>query len=290
MHLPPLIDLHSHSAASDGTLSPTEAARLGKRLGLAALALTDHDTIDGLAAFCQAGAEIGLETICGIEFAAVWDTAHRPEIHIVGLGFDPQHPALLAQMREIRQSRALRNEKMCRKLTAIGLPVTLEEVAANAGGEILTRAHFANVLLQKGYIHKRSDAFSRYLSPGMAGYVAREFLSPRACIETIKAAGGAAVLAHPLLYGLSDAQLEALCLELQGYGLDGMECYYSTHSAAETRALLRLAERLSLLPSGGSDFHGANKPDIRLGSGRGNLQIPYALWAALRERTALPPR
>ena len=285
MLYPPIIDLHTHSTASDGTYSPREVAELAKKIGLSAVALTDHDTIDGLEEFQKAGASLGLETIAGIEFAALWEKHHRPELHIVGLGFDPKHPLLLAQMKEIRRSRDLRNQKMCEKLTAIGLPITLEEVAANAGGEIITRAHFANVLLQKGYIKKKEDAFSRYISPGLPGYVEREFLSPALCIQTIKQAGGAAILAHPTLYGLHPEQLEEVCAALIPYGLDGIECQYSTYSHAETKTITALADKMGLLPSGGSDFHGANKPNIHLGSGKGNLAIPYAFWEALKQRT-----
>ncbi|MBR3993641.1 MAG: PHP domain-containing protein [Anaerotignum sp.] len=285
MQYPPIIDLHAHSTASDGTYSPAEVAELAKKLGLFAIALTDHDTIDGLDEFQKTGNALGIETIPGIEFAALWEKHHRPEIHLVGLGFDPAHPALLSRMQEIRQSRDLRNQKMCEKLSSIGLHITLEEVAANAGGEIITRAHFANVLLQKGYIKKKEDAFSRYISPGLPGYVEREFLTPALCIQTIKEAGGAAVLAHPTLYGLDMEQLEELCEELIPYGLDGIECQYSTYSPAETKAITALAEKMDLLPSGGSDFHGKNKPNIHLGSGKSNLAIPYGFWEELKKRT-----
>ena len=285
MQYPPIIDLHAHSTASDGTYSPAEVAELAKKLGLFAIALTDHDTIDGLDEFQKTGNALGIETIPGIEFAALWEKHHRPEIHLVGLGFDPAHPALLSRMQEIRQSRDLRNSKMCEKLSSIGLHITIEEVAANAGGEIITRAHFANVLLQKGYIAKKEDAFSRYISPGLPGYVEREFLTPALCIQTIKEAGGAAVLAHPTLYGLGMEQLEELCEELIPYGLDGIECQYSTYSPAETKAITALAEKMDLLPSGGSDFHGKNKPNIHLGSGKSNLAIPYGFWEELKKRT-----
>ena len=280
-----IIDLHCHSTASDGTCTPKEVAELAQKIGLSAIALTDHDTIDGLAEFQTAGNALGIETISGIEFAALWGKFHRPEIHIVGLGFDPTHPVLLSRMETIRSSRDIRNRKMCEKLSAIGLHVTLDEVAANAGGEIITRAHFANVLLEKGYIKKKADAFSRYISPGLPGYVEREFLSPALCIETIKAAGGAAVLAHPTLYNLDLPQLETLCRELISYGLDGVECRYSTYTPTQTKEISALAEKLGLLPSGGSDFHGKNKPDIHLGSGKNNLAIPYSFWENLKKRT-----
>lgn len=289
MQYPPIIDLHTHSTCSDGTYTPTELVELAKKIGLSALALTDHDTIDGLEEFQAAGKACGIETIPGIEFAALWEQHHRPEIHIVGLGFDPSHPLLRERMKDIRQSRDIRNLKMCEKLSSIGLHITLDEVAANAGGEIITRAHFANVLLQKGYIKKKEDAFSRYISTGLPGYVEREFLSPKLCIRTIKEAGGAAVLAHPTLYGLELEQLEELCRELILYGLDGIECQYSTYSPAETKAITALAERMGLLPSGGSDFHGKNKPNIHLGSGKSNLAIPYGFWEGLRRRCGICP-
>ena len=289
MQYPHIIDLHTHSTCSDGTYTPTELVELAKKIGLSALALTDHDTIDGLEEFQAAGKQNGIETIPGIEFAALWEQHHRPEIHIVGLGFDPSHPLLQERMKDIRQSRDIRNLKMCEKLSSIGLHITLEEVAANAGGEIITRAHFANVLLQKGYIKKKEDAFSRYISTGLPGYVEREFLSPELCIRTIKEAGGAAVLAHPTLYGLEPEQLEELCRELIPYGLDGIECQYSTYSPAETKAITALAERMGLLPSGGSDFHGKNKPNIHLGSGKSNLAIPYGFWEGLRRRCSICP-
>ena len=285
MLYPPIIDLHAHSTASDGTYTPEEVAKLAKTIGLSAIALTDHDTIDGLEEFQKTGDLLGIETIPGIEFAALWEKHHRPEIHIVGLGFNPRHPVLQERMKDIKESRDIRNQKMCEKLSSIGLKITLDEVSANAGGEIITRAHFANVLLQKGYIRKKEDAFSRYISTGLPGYVEREFLSPELCIRTIKEAGGAAVLAHPTLYGLNMEQLEELCEELIPYGLDGIECQYSTYSPAETKAITALAEKMRLLPSGGSDFHGKNKPNIHLGSGKSNLAIPYAFWEELKKRT-----
>lgn len=281
------IDLHTHSYCSDGTFSPEGLVILAKKQGLCAIALTDHDTTDGLELFLEAGKRYGIETICGIEFAALWQGRHQPEIHIVGLGFRPDSPALLSALEQIKGSRDRRNEKMAAQLRAIGLPVTLEEVAKNAGGQIITRAHFANVLLQKKLVPDRSAAFSRYLSPGCPGYVAREFLTPKLCIDTIHAAGGAAVLAHPTLYGLEEDGLTELCRELCGYGLDGIECFYSTYTPAQTKQIQRLAERFHLLPSGGSDFHGENKPDIRLGTGKGNLKIPYSLWEKIKEKTQL---
>ena len=287
MYYPPIVDLHTHSACSDGTVSPSELVELAKKQGLSAIALTDHDCVDGLPAFMEAGKMHGIETICGIEFGTPWEKYHRPEIHIVGLGFDPTNKMLLTRAEQMHGGRDVRNEKMCQKLTSIGLAITVEELQDNAGGEILTRAHFANVLLEKGYVKSREEAFEKYISPGLPGYVEREMLTLEACIRTIKEAGGAAVLAHPTLYALDMGQLEELCAELISYGLDGMECYYSTYTAEQRRMIEALAKKMDLLPSGGSDFHGENKPSIRLGSGRGNLAISYAVWEALKKRTHL---
>lgn len=181
------IDLHTHSYCSDGTFSPEGLVILAKKQGLSAIALTDHDTIDGLELFLEAGEKHGMETICGIEFAALYEGFHRPEIHIVGLGFDRHDPMLLEKLEEIRQSRDDRNERMAKQLTAIGLPVSLEEVAQNAGGEIITRAHFANVLLEKKLIKdgKRS-LFQISLSPAAPAMWRRQFLTPKGASKPSK--------------------------------------------------------------------------------------------------------
>ncbi len=282
------IDLHCHSYCSDGTFSPEGLVLLAKQQGLSALALTDHDTVDGLRAFHDAGKKHHFETISGIEFAAQYAGFHQPEIHIVGLGFDETSIALTEKMQEIQQSRHIRNQKMAEKLTAIGFPVSLEEVTQNAGGEIVTRAHFANVLLKKGFVADRATVFQRYLSVGCPAYVERTFLTPQICIETIHKAGGVAILAHPTLYHLDTDQILTLCKNLKALGLDGMECRYSTFTKNQTKAMQHIAKSLDLLPSGGSDFHGTNKPDIQLGKGKGSLFVSYAIWENLKQKCKTP--
>lgn len=278
------IDLHTHSYCSDGTFSPEGLVILAKKQGLSAIALTDHDTIDGLELFLEAGEKHGMETICGIEFAALYEGFHRPEIHIVGLGFDRHDPMLLEKLEEIRQSRDDRNERMAKQLTAIGSAC----FSGRSCPKRWRRNHHPCPLCQcavgKETHQDRKEAFSKYLSPGCPGYVERQFLTPKGCIEAIKNAGGAAVLAHPTLYDLDMTQVETLCKELISFGLDGIECRYSTYTPAQTKAVEKIARTLGLLPSGGSDFHGENKPDIRLGKGMGNLQIPYTYWEDLRTR------
>lgn len=279
-----IIDLHTHSYFSDGTYSPEELILLAKEQGLCALALTDHDTIEGIEQYMIAGKEHGIETIPGIELAAQWGRFHQPELHIVGLGFDPKATIWAEQMDSFVQNRTIRNIKMAEQLTEIGLPITLEEVAENAGGEIVTRAHFASVLLKKGYIRTRDEAFSKYLSQGRPGYVSKILPTPASCIQTIHSAGGISILAHPTLYNLAQDQLDALCEELLPLGLDGIECFYSTFTPSQRKNMMKLANKHHLYPSGGSDFHGKNKPLIRLGSGRGNLSIPYSLWENMQPR------
>lgn len=282
------VDLHCHSYYSDGTFSPEGLVLLAKAQGLSALALTDHDTTAGIALFHAAGRAHGLETITGVELATCWDKYHKPEIHIVGLGFDETSTPILSLMETLHQSRMDRNEKMVARLTALGLPITSEDLSHNAGGIIITRAHFANVLMKKGYVTTREEAFQKFLSQGQPAFIPREFLSPQTCISAIHQGGGVAILAHPTLYGLAHNQIDALCGDLVALGLDGLECYYSTFTPAQRKSMKKLARYHKLLPGGGSDFHGENKPAIRLGEGRGTLSIPYEAWERLKTRRTLP--
>lgn len=279
-----IIDLHTHSYCSDGTFSPEGLVVLAKKQGLRAIALTDHDTIDGLEQFLMAGEKYHIETIPGIELAAKCESFHQPELHIVGLGFDPKAPVWAEQTETMRKNRQNRNIEMASQLTKIGLPVTIEEVLQMAGGEIITRAHFANILLKKGYVYTREEAFSKYLSQGLPGYVPKILSTPAECIQTIHLAGGISILAHPTLYNLAQDQLDSLCSQLVPLGLDGIECFYSTYTPSQRKNMMKLAKKHQLCPSGGSDFHGENKPYIALGKGKGNLSIPYALWETMKPK------
>ncbi len=279
------VDLHSHSCFSDGTLTPEELVVLGIRQGLSALALTDHDTIDGLPSFHAAGKKYGIETISGIEYGTLYlHGKKRTEIHIVGLDFDENSPAVLEQMSFLHHARDNRNQQMVDKISALGFPISMEEVIKNAGGNIITRAHFANVMLEKSYIQSKAEAFQKYISPGLPAYVEREFLTPEQCIDSIKAAGGIAILAHPTLYSLDYGQIKILCRMLKKIGLDGIEGQYSTYVGNQAKKIRKIAFSTGLSLSGGSDFHGKNKPDIQLGCGKGNLKIPYSYLEILRNR------
>ena len=273
-----IIDLHCHSTYSDGTLSPKELVQLGKQQGLSALALTDHDTIHGLVPFFEQGVLQGLETITGVELGALWKHYHQPEIHIVGLGFHINSPILEKELHFMREQRELRNEHMAQKLTSMGLSITLEELKNLSHTQVITRAHFAKLLLKKGYISTMAEAFSKYISPGLPAYVPRVLFSPKNCIDLIHKSGGVAILAHPNLYNLSFEALTILCRELVDLGIDGIEIQYSSYSSSDKKNIRKLANTFHLLFSGGSDFHGENKPHIQLGTGKGNLLIPYTFW------------
>ncbi|WP_317855385.1 PHP domain-containing protein [Chakrabartyella piscis] len=278
------VDLHTHSYRSDGTVSPEALVVLAKRIGLSAIALTDHDTIDGLAEFMEAGKKHDIETIAGIEMACTYEKFHQPEIHIVGLGFDPDSPHLTGYLAALREERKKRNLLMLAKLCDLGFDCTLEELHQTAGGRVVTRAHFGTLLFQKGYVKDRNEAFQKYIGNGCPAFLPRNLPTPKDVIAEIHNAGGVAILAHPTLYKLDFGQLDALCKEFVSYGLDGIECYYSTYTPNQRKAVLKLAKKHKLLPSGGSDFHGENKPDIQLGIGMGHLEVEYGCWQNLKTK------
>lgn len=269
------IDLHTHSTFSDGTLTPTQLITLAKKQNLYAIALTDHDTIEGLPEALEAGEKQQISVISGIELAALYDKYEKTEIHIVGLGIDHTSSYLKNQLETIQQARIERNLQMIQKLNDFGFVVTYEQLKQTAEGKIITRAHYAKLLQEKGYIKERAEAFQKYISPGLPCYVERKFLTPKLCIETIKNAGGKAILAHPTLYHMNWNQIEQLCKELIQYGLNGIETMYPSYSHEQQLQVKKIADSLHLKYSGGSDFHGQNKPDIFLGIGKGNLKIPF---------------
>lgn len=273
-------DLHTHSEASDGTLTPAELVKMAKKAGLSSVALTDHDTVDGIDEFMHEGSKEHIETIAGIELAAAYKNT---ELHIVGLFIDHKSKALTESMDYIVNERNERNEKMIRALARNGIEVSLEELEKNAGGRIITRAHYANVMVEKGYVKTKEEAFDRYISSGRPGYVKRETLTPKKCIEVIRDSGGVPVLAHATLYGYGYLEIHQLVGELKNYGLMAMETMYSTYTARQSDEIRKICDSYGLFKSGGSDFHGANKPDIELGVGRGNLRIPQKFADDMKE-------
>ena len=267
------IDMHTHTTASDGTLTPTELINLAKETGLKAVAVTDHDTVEGIEEALKEGEKVGIEVIPGIEFAAAYEG--ETEIHILGFFIDYKNHKLNETLKSIKEARDKRNILMVENLRKIGMNITIDDIINEAGGNIITRAHFAAVLEKKGYVKSKNEAFKYFISPGKPGYVRREFITPKMCIETINNAGGVAFLAPPTLYKISYKQIEKLVSELIEYGLKGIEGEYSTYSDEQEKNIKKIANKFNIMISGGSDFHGNNKPDIKIGTGMGNLKIPY---------------
>lgn len=269
-----LIDLHVHSTASDGTLSPSALVAMAVQKGLSAMALTDHDTLAGIPEAIEAAAGQSLELIPGIELSSNYE---GEEIHILGLCVNYQDPAFLKEVGLLLALRETRNDEMIRRFCEDGMEMTRKELSFGNENTVITRAHFARLLLEKGYISTRKRAFSSYLKYGSHWCPKKETIPPSHAIKILRDCNAFPALAHPLLYRLGEARLESLVRELKEKGLMGLEVYHSSNNPYESQKLLRLAVKYHLLPTGGSDFHGGNKPDIQLGSGRKNLRIPMVL-------------
>ncbi len=274
-----IIDLHVHSNASDGTFTPTQLVAEAKKAGLSAFALTDHDTTDGVAEAAMAAEKAGIELVPGVELSTEYE---GKEIHVLGLYIDITNEALQKHMANFRDSRDNRNVYMLEKLRSEGFDITLEALEAMFPDAVITRAHVARYLLDKGYIPDIKTAFSEYIGEGCRCYVGRPKVTPMDAVDYIIEAGGTPVLAHPVVYHMDRPQLKKMIAEMKAHGLVGMEAIYSENTAADEGDFKSLARAEDLLITGGSDFHGENKPDIRLGKGRGRLYVPYACLEAVR--------
>ena len=274
-----IVDLHVHSTESDGTLTPEDLVAEAKKVGLAAFALTDHDTCQGVCKAMPLAASAGIELIPGIELSTDY---HGKEVHIVGLYIDMENEQLLKKTAEYRICRSERNALMVEALQKEGLSITMEELVAENPDCVITRANIARFLYEHGQIKSVREAFDRYIGDHCKCYVGRLKVASTDAVRLIKEAGGTAILAHPLLYGLSNTNLQKMIDELKPVGLDGLEAIYSTYTTGEEQQMKRLARENGLLISGGSDFHGSNKPDIALGRGRGHLYIPYSVLETIK--------
>ena len=277
-----LIDLHVHSNCSDGTCSPSELVKKALKENLRAFALTDHDTTDGIDEALLAASGTCLEVIPGIEFSTTYE---EKDIHMLGLGIDHHNAHFQESLEVFRNHRHTRNLQMIDKLREHGIDISYEKLLLEYPDctDVWTRAHFARFLLDHGYVSSRNEAFDRYLGDHACCFVPRPKVSPFQVISLIHETGGYAVLAHPLLYGFSSQNLELLVRRCKEAGVDGIETVYSRNRGSDESAMRQLARRFGLKITGGSDFHGDNKPDIQLGTGTGNLRIPYELWAHLKE-------
>ncbi len=282
-----MIDLHVHSTASDGTMSPTELVDYAIKKGLTAMALTDHDTVSGLDEIINyanslrsQGVENVPNIIPGIEFST---DVNGNDVHIVGLYIDYKSKEFTDYLDNFIASRELRNEKICKLLKDDGYDFSYEELKSRFDGSTITRAHFARLFYEKGYVKNYQEAFDKFIGDRCKYYIPREKVDPEMAIDLILKADGIPVLAHPILYHLSDKRLDELVKRLKDAGLIGIEAIYSTYAPSEERQIRRLAEKYRLLLSGGSDFHGTNKKSIDLGTGMGKLYVPDDILNKLQQ-------
>ncbi|NLK78452.1 MAG: PHP domain-containing protein [Clostridiales bacterium] len=274
-----MIDLHTHSTESDGTLTPQELMQLASDIGLSAIALTDHDTVGGLSKAKPVDESLGIELVPGIELSTDYNGT---EVHMLGFYIDDTNPAFLKKLQEFIDSRNLRNEKMAFLLQKEGFSITLEDLYREYPDSVITRAHFARYLVEHGYVKDRDTVFRKYLGDNCRCYVPREKITPFEAIDLIHLGGGLAFFAHPVLCHMNHDRLRFFVRDLKEAGLTGMEAVYSMNSPGDERNMKKLAQEFDLLISGGSDFHGENKPYIHLGTGKGNLRIPDSILDAIK--------
>ena len=276
-----MIDLHTHTTASDGSFSPRDLVHLAIAGGLQAMAVTDHDTVAGNLEALETGMELGFEVIPGVEISA---DSSAGTIHIVGLFIRPDDPDMEAVLTELRLFREERNRKMVARLAELGIHLAPQELVIEAGGDLVGRPHFASLLLKKGHVKTYQEAFDVYLKSGGKAYLDKKRLPSDQAIAMIKDAGGIPILAHPFtMRERAKDGFETRLRELVDQGLRGIEVYYTDHSRADEVFYADLARRYNLLISGGTDFHGAVKPDVQLGRGRGAMNIPYELLEHMKE-------
>jgi len=278
------IDLHIHSTASDGTLAPPEILAEAQNRRLGAIAITDHDTLDGSKDALSIGIPSSVKFLTGVEISSEPPPFFScpGSFHILGYAIEVDHPDLSHTLSMLRNSRQNRNPKILKLLSQLGLEITLDEVRNLAGNSQMGRPHIAQLMVKKGYVHSIDSAFDEYLGNGKPAYVDRFRFECEETIKTILNAGGIPVLAHPLLLGIKEKDtLESLIAVLAEMGLRGIEAYYPEHTKKLTAYYSRLASRYNLLTTGGTDFHGAIKPEINMGVGKGDFFVPYELYEKL---------
>ncbi len=273
------IDLHTHSTASDGTLTPAELMRAAKAAGLSAIALTDHDTFEGLPEARVEAERQGIELVPGCELSL--DYGGHPT-HLLALFVDERPGNVVHELTRVRTARAARNLTMLEKLKTVGVHLQLSDVEQHATG-VVGRPHMAQAMLAQGVVRSFEEAFARFLGSSGLAYVPKAKLTPKEAIGAIHADGGLAVLAHPYLLSQQQRQIEPMLTELAALGLDGVEVFYTEHSDKYTVMVAELAQRLGLLMSGGSDFHGTVKPGVALGKGRGGLFVRGELLDTMKK-------
>ena len=275
------IDLHTHSTASDGSFSPSKVAMLAESADMKSIALTDHDTMAGVEECFKMGLQLDLPVIAGVEMSCVYNSK---EIHILGYLLPDNFPAknlhikdeVLADLEFFARERADRNAEIIDRFKKDGIIISTDDLIGSNPHTQITRAHFANALIKMGIVADTSEAFLKYLEYG-GKYIPVKKITTKRCIEFLNTHHFFISLAHPFQYKFSDTQLESLLSHLINSGLNGIEVYHSTHSDEDKKKLNFLAKKYNLFPTGGSDFHGAHKPGLNIGTGYGDLKVPYTI-------------
>ena len=278
------IDLHIHTTASDGTFTPQEILSRAQRLGLKAIAITDHDTVAGSKEALRSGIPPSLKFLTGVEISATPPPFYpgSGSFHLLGYSIHLDDPKLNETLEKLQQARKNRNPAIINRLQELGIAITLDEVRKEAGEGQLGRPHIAKLMVKKGAVASIDEAFDRFLGTGKAAYVDKQRVDCFKAIEIILNAGGIPVLAHPGLLDYSnEKQFDELICNLKKAGIQGLEVYYSEHTPDQTRLFAKLANRHGLLMTGGSDFHGDIQPETEMGSGKGDLNVPYELFEKL---------
>jgi predicted metal-dependent phosphoesterase TrpH len=273
------IDLHTHTTFSDGSCSPTELIELATQQGLDILAITDHDTTEGLPEALEATKDLSLELIPGIELSAQFQNR---EMHILGYFINLTDPQFQARLEDLRSTRIERIHHILARLNSLGIDISVEDVQRTSGTGTIGRPHIAQVMLAKGHVKSMKEAFEQWLGSRGKAYVQRAVPEAHEIIEWITDAGGIPILAHPYWEGFNKEDSATACQTLVEQGLQGLEVFYGTFSARHISFNLGLAKRFDLLMTGGSDFHGTFKPDNALGKGRGSLHVPSKIVEQLR--------
>jgi len=279
------IDLHIHSTASDGTLTPVEILAMARKLKLAAIAITDHDTIDAPRELLSLGIPSDIKFLTGVEISASWPSSFLVggSLHILGYGMRIDDLFLNQTLSALQDARKNRNPQIIKRLNSFGFDISMDDVIKEAGeGGQVGRPHIARVMIKKGFAASIPDAFDQYLATGKPAYVDKYRVECHKAIEIILNAGGIPVLAHPVLLQIdSNESLEKFVSILTGMGLKGIEVYYSEHTPENITYYKNIAQKNGLIMTGGSDFHGSLKPTIKMGSGTGNLSVPYTVYENL---------
>ncbi len=272
------IDLHTHSNCSDGSMTPSELVKHAAEKGIKAIALSDHDTVAGIDEAVKAGQQYGVEVVPAIEFSVQSDT----ETHILGFYIDHKSPLLSKTLEKINEVRWQRTVNTCEKLRGLGFDVTLDEALEIAPSGLIGRAHFARLLVEKGYTASVKEGFDKYLANGRPAYDGTQYLTAVDAVKLIDDLGGVSFVAHPHLIRLEDRALRKLLIELKAVGLCGIEGYYNEYTPEMQDYFQNLALELGMEICGGTDFHAKMKPHIEIGIGQGNMHVPYSVLANIK--------